>query len=89
MTCRRFILGEGVHDRRGSMTTLDTADRDRLGGPTFAWIDRHGERLRRTRIRHSVSHVLARLNQLDPDRRRHAVGSSRFPAIGTWRIARP
>jgi len=71
------------------MTTLDTADRDRLGGPTFAWIGRHGERLRRARVRHSVSHVLARLNQLDPDRRRRgADGSSRLAAVGPWRMAR-
>ena len=52
------------------MVTFDAADRDRLGGPTFAWIGKHGERLRPRHGARRVRQALGRLGQLDRDRLR-------------------
>jgi hypothetical protein len=51
------------------MVTLDAADRDRLGGPTFAWIGKHGERLRPRHGARLVRQALGRLGQLERNRR--------------------
>jgi hypothetical protein len=51
------------------MVTLDAADRDRLGGPTFAWIGKHGERIRRRHGAGRVREALDRLGQIERHRR--------------------
>jgi hypothetical protein len=51
------------------MVTLDAADRDRLGGPTFAWIGKHGERLRPRHGLRRVRQALDRIGQLERIRR--------------------
>ncbi|HXU85351.1 MAG TPA: hypothetical protein VN773_06060 [Verrucomicrobiae bacterium] len=60
------------------MATLDTADRDRLGGPSFVWIGKHGERLRRNRAGRHVPQVLGRLNLTDLNRRLRGVVATRM-----------
>jgi hypothetical protein len=61
------------------MATLDAADRDRLGGPTFAWIGKHGERLRPRHGARRVRQALDRVRQLEHYRRliRQAISSPR------------
>jgi hypothetical protein len=56
------------------MVTLDSVDRDRLGGPTFAWIGKHGERLRPRHGARRVRQVLERLGQIE--RRGRLTGAS-------------
>jgi hypothetical protein len=51
------------------MVTLDAADRDRLGGPTFAWIGKHGERLRPRHGLRRVRQALGRLGSFERNRR--------------------
>jgi hypothetical protein len=62
------------------MVNLDRADRDRLGGASFVWIGKHGERLRPGR---RVRLTLDRMGtyEREHDRRRRSDAVERPPIV--------